>query len=101
VSIMKSSTAFGEDQAFDQDVDGPQDNMENALGDVPNVPRELKNRVHSLEDQISDIYDVVAKDAALSAGAMEHVIVSRPLMSAAIAFGLGCAFGLVLRPARR
>ncbi len=96
---MSFSTAFNQDEAYDQDGDGAQDNL--PVGDVPNVPRELKNRVHSLEDQISELYDVVAKDAALSAGAVEEVIVSRPLMSAAVAFGLGCAFGLLLRPSRR
>ncbi len=75
--------------------------MEDALlGDTPNVPRELKNRMHLLEDQISELYDFVADDATRSASVIEHVIVERPWISVALAFGLGCATAALLRPSR-
>jgi ElaB/YqjD/DUF883 family membrane-anchored ribosome-binding protein len=70
------------------------------LGDTPNVPRELKNRMHLLEDQISELYDFVADDATRSASVIEHVIVERPWISVALAFGLGCATAALLRPSR-
>jgi ElaB/YqjD/DUF883 family membrane-anchored ribosome-binding protein len=86
----------GEETSF-QDNDSVEDAL---LGDTPNVPRELKNRMHLLEDQISELYDFVADDATRSASVIEHVIVERPWISVALAFGLGCATAALLRPSR-
>ena len=77
------------------------DDLDDApFGDMPNVPRELKNRVHLLEDQIAELYDIVADDATRSATVIEHVIVERPWLSVMLAFGLGCATAALLRPRR-
>jgi ElaB/YqjD/DUF883 family membrane-anchored ribosome-binding protein len=78
-----------------------QDNEDDVLlGDVPNVPRELKNRMHLLEDQVAELYDLVADDASRSATVIEQSIVERPWLSVALAFGLGCATAALLRPSR-
>jgi ElaB/YqjD/DUF883 family membrane-anchored ribosome-binding protein len=82
---------------FLQDNDGADDAT---FGDVPNVPRELKNRMHLLEEQVAELYDIVADDASRSATVIEHVIVERPWLSVALAFGLGCATAALLRPSR-
>ncbi|HEY5337092.1 MAG TPA: hypothetical protein VIJ85_02725 [Rhizomicrobium sp.] len=98
---MNYSTGFNADETFVQDNDGLPGDEENPIGDMPNVPRELKNRMHLLEDQVSELYDIVADDAARSADIVEQVIVDRPWISVAIAFGLGCAAAALLRPSRR
>ncbi len=71
-----------------------------ALGDMPNIPREMKNRLQSLQDQLADLYDTVADDAARSVIAVEEVLIARPWTSAFVAFGMGCLFGALLRPRR-
>jgi ElaB/YqjD/DUF883 family membrane-anchored ribosome-binding protein len=80
-----------------QDNDGLDDAP---FGDLPNVPRELKNRMHLLEDQVAELYEFVADDATRSATVIEKSIVERPWLSVALAFGLGCATAALLRPSR-
>ncbi len=93
------SADFSAGKKFDPDLDGLADG-DMSMGDMPNVPRELKNRVHLLEDQIAELYDIVADDATRSANVIEHVIVDRPWLSVALAFGLGAAAAALLRPSR-
>ena len=95
---MHQGAQLKADETLVQDNDGLDDAM---FGDVPNVPRELKNRMHLLEDQVAELYELVADDATRSATVIEHVIVERPWLSVALAFGLGCATAALLRPSRR
>mgnify|MGYP001602402580 CR=1 FL=1 len=78
-----------------------QDDADILMGDMPNVPPELKNRLQSLQDQIADLYAQISEEAAYSVDAVEEAIVARPWTSAFIAFGLGCIAGALLRPTPR
>jgi ElaB/YqjD/DUF883 family membrane-anchored ribosome-binding protein len=78
-----------------------QDEAETLMGDLPNVPPELKNRLQSLQDQIADLYAMISEEAAYSVDVVEEAIVARPWTSAFIAFGLGCLAATLLRPAPR
>jgi ElaB/YqjD/DUF883 family membrane-anchored ribosome-binding protein len=71
-----------------------------ALGDMPNIPNELKHRLQSLQDQITDLYEIVADDAAASFEAVEETIIARPWLSVAVAFGLGWLVSSLFRPRR-
>jgi ElaB/YqjD/DUF883 family membrane-anchored ribosome-binding protein len=94
---MHQSAQLKADEALLQDNDGFDDAM---FGDVPNVPRELKNRMHLLEDQVAELYELVADDATRSATVIEKSIVERPWLSVALAFCVGCAAASLLRPSR-
>ena len=96
-----SNTDFDidDDSGLAESIARLQDEAE-ALGDMPNLPNELKNRLQSLQDQITDLYDIVAGDAAASFEAVEETIIARPWMSVAIAFGLGWFVSSILRPRR-
>jgi ElaB/YqjD/DUF883 family membrane-anchored ribosome-binding protein len=84
----------------DESIVQDNDDVDVMLGDMPNVPRELKNRMHLLEDQVAELYELIADDATRSATVIEHVITERPWMSVALAFGLGCVTAALLRPSR-
>jgi len=76
------------------------DDTDALMGDMPNVPRELKNRLQSLQDQVADLYALVAKDAAHTVDAVEESIQARPWTAAIAAIGLGFIIGLILQPRR-
>ena len=78
-----------------------QDEADMIAGDLPNIPDELKNRMQSLQDQISELYAQVTEEAAYSVDAVEEAIVARPWTSALIAFGLGALVATLLRPSPR
>lgn len=78
-----------------------QDEAETLMGDMPNVPPELKNRLQSLQDQISDLYAMISEEAAYGVDAVEEAIVARPWTSMFVAFGLGALTAALLRPAPR
>lgn len=90
------------DARLAQSISRLQDDADTLLGDMPNVPPELKNRLQSLQDQIADLYAHLSEEAAYSVDAVEEAIVARPWTSAFVAFGLGCVAGaLFLRPSPR
>ena len=78
-----------------------QDEAETLMGDMPNVPPELKNRLQSLQDQIADLYGMISEESAYSVDVVEEAIVARPWTSTFVAFGLGCLVATLLRPAPR
>jgi ElaB/YqjD/DUF883 family membrane-anchored ribosome-binding protein len=78
-----------------------QDEAETLMGDMPNVPPELKNKLQSLQDQISDLYAMISEEAAYGVDAVEEAIVARPWTSMFVAFGLGALMAALLRPAPR
>ncbi|HWA31562.1 MAG TPA: hypothetical protein VG867_10695 [Rhizomicrobium sp.] len=78
-----------------------QDEADMIAGDLPNIPDELKNRMQSLQDQISDLYAQISEEASYSLDAVEEAIVARPWTSALVAFGIGCIVGALMRPAQR
>lgn len=78
-----------------------QDEAETLMGDMPNVPPELKNRLQSLQDQIADLYAMISEEAAYGVDAVEEAIVARPWTSMFVAFGLGALTAALLRPAPR
>lgn len=89
------------DNRLAQSIARLQDEAETLMGDMPNVPPELKNRLQSLQDQIADLYAMISEEAAYSVDVVEEAIVARPWTSAFVAFGLGCLVATLLRPAPR
>jgi ElaB/YqjD/DUF883 family membrane-anchored ribosome-binding protein len=91
----------GGDNRLAESIARLQDEAETLMGDMPNVPPELKNRLQSLQDQISDLYSMISEEAAYGVDAVEETIVARPWTSVLVAFGLGCLLSTLLRPAPR
>jgi ElaB/YqjD/DUF883 family membrane-anchored ribosome-binding protein len=91
----------GGDNRLAESIARLQDEAETLMGDMPNVPPELKNRLQSLQDQIADLYAMISEEAAYSVDVVEEAIVARPWTSAFVAFGLGCLVATLLRPAPR
>jgi ElaB/YqjD/DUF883 family membrane-anchored ribosome-binding protein len=99
-----SNTDFdmdGGDNRLAESIARLQDEAETLMGDMPNVPPELKNKLQSLQDQIADLYSMISEEAAYSVDVVEEAIVARPWTSALVAFGLGCVVATLLRPAPR
>ena len=91
----------GGDNRLAESIARLQDEAETLMGDMPNVPPELKNRLQSLQDQISDLYAMLSEEAGYGVDAVEEAIVARPWTSVFVAFGLGCLMSALLRPAPR
>lgn len=91
----------GGDNRLAESIARLQDEAETLMGDMPNVPPELKNRLQSLQDQIADLYGMISEEAAYSVDVVEEAIVARPWTSTFVAFGLGCLVATLLRPAPR
>lgn len=65
------------------------------------LPDDIRSSLDSIEQRISELYDVVSEQAAYSAEVVEEIIETRPWMSVAVAFGAGVLATLLLTPRPR
>ena len=84
-----------------EDVARLKEDAEALASDFPSLPDEIKRAISKLEDQISDLYDTVAAEAARSVEIVEEAVEEHPWTSVFAAFGLGCLVMLLFAPRRR
>ena len=68
---------------------------------IPDLPAQAREALRDIEHRLGELYDTVASQAATSVETVEEIIETRPWVSVAVAFGLGCAMGVLFGGQRR
>ncbi len=68
---------------------------------IPDLPAQAREALRDIEHRLGELYETVASQAATSVETVEEIIETRPLVSVAVAFGLGALIGLLFGGKRR